>query len=87
MCSLAVSGWASSAVVYDDDEPRGTSATGPAHRGVCGKAVYASEGAAKRAMRLMMNRGKGRVYAGRLHPYRCPECRGKWHLGHTYRGE
>jgi hypothetical protein len=65
----------------DDIDPWGQPRPALPRRG-CGKASYASESAARRSMRTMQKWGRGRSYAGRLHPYLCRECRA-WHVGHT----
>lgn len=55
----------------------------PRHRCDCGKARYATEGEASRAVKRMKARGRDHSYAGWLHPYRCPDRKGVWHVGHT----
>lgn len=52
-------------------------------RCLCGKARYATEGEARRAVKRMKARGRDHSYAGMLHPYMCPERKGIWHVGHT----
>lgn len=52
-------------------------------RCVCGKARYATEGEARRAVKRMKSNGRNHSYAGLLHPYMCPERKGVWHVGHT----
>lgn len=52
-------------------------------RCVCGKARYATEGEARRAVKRMKSNGRDHSYAGMLHPYMCPERKGIWHVGHT----
>lgn len=52
-------------------------------RCLCGKARYATEKEAGRAVKRMRVRGRDRSYAGLLHPYMCPERKGIWHVGHT----
>ena len=52
-------------------------------RCLCGKARYATEGEARRAVKRMKSNGRGHSYAGLLHPYLCPERKGIWHVGHT----
>lgn len=52
-------------------------------RGPCGKVVYPSEGAARRAISALRYRKRERARDGRLHPYVCRVCRG-WHVGHGY---
>lgn len=53
-------------------------------RCLCGKARYATEGEARRAVKRMKARGRDRRRCeGLLHPYLCPERRGVWHVGHT----
>lgn len=52
-------------------------------RCVCGKARYATEKEAGRAVKRMKARGRDRSYEGLLHPYMCPERKGIWHVGHT----
>ena len=52
-------------------------------RCVCGKARYATEGEAARAIKRMRGARGDRRYLGVLHPYLCPERRGIWHVGHT----
>lgn len=48
----------------------------------CGeKKRYTSEGAARRAMRLMDDRDRDEGYKGRARPYWCRQHRG-WHVGH-----
>ena len=55
----------------------------PRSRCACGKARYATEGEARRAVKRMKARGRDRSYAGLLHPYMCPDRKGVWHVGHT----
>jgi hypothetical protein len=55
----------------------------PRARCLCGKARYATEGEARRAVKRMRCRGRDRSYEGVLHPYMCPERKGIWHVGHT----
>lgn len=52
-------------------------------RCLCGKARYATEGEARRAVKRMRARGRDRSFEGLLHPYMCPERKGIWHVGHT----
>lgn len=52
-------------------------------RCICGKARYATEQEARRAVKRMKARGRDRSYEGLLHPYMCPERKGIWHVGHT----
>lgn len=52
-------------------------------RCLCGKARYATEGEARRAVKRMKSNGRDHSYAGLLHPYMCPERKGIWHVGHT----
>jgi hypothetical protein len=52
-------------------------------RCLCGKARYATEGEAGRAVKRMKSNGRNHSYAGMLHPYMCPERKGIWHVGHT----
>jgi hypothetical protein len=52
-------------------------------RCLCGKARYATEGEARRAVKRMKSNGRSHSYAGLLHPYMCPERKGIWHVGHT----
>lgn len=52
-------------------------------RCICGKARYATEKEAGRAVKRMKARGRDRSYEGLLHPYMCPERKGIWHVGHT----
>jgi hypothetical protein len=55
----------------------------PRTRCLCGKARYATEGEARRAVKRMRVRGTDRRHEGVLHPYMCPERKGIWHVGHT----
>jgi hypothetical protein len=55
----------------------------PRARCLCGKARYATEGEARRAVKRMKSNGRNHSYAGMLHPYMCPERKGIWHVGHT----
>jgi hypothetical protein len=55
----------------------------PRPRCLCGKARYATEGEARRAVKRMKSNGRSHSYAGLLHPYMCPERKGIWHVGHT----
>ena len=55
----------------------------PRARCLCGKARYATEGEARRAVKRMKSHGRSHSYAGILHPYLCPERKGIWHVGHT----
>lgn len=55
----------------------------PRPRCLCGKARYATEGEARRAVKRMKSNGRDHSYAGLLHPYMCPERKGIWHVGHT----
>jgi hypothetical protein len=52
-------------------------------RCLCGKARYATEKEAGRAVKRMRARGVDRRHEGLLHPYMCPERKGIWHVGHT----
>ena len=52
-------------------------------RCACGKARYATEREAGRAVKRMKRHGKDRSYAGLLHPYLCPDNKRWWHVGHT----
>lgn len=52
-------------------------------RCLCGKADFATEGMAKRAIKSLRAHGKERRGDGILHPYRCPTRRHIWHIGHT----
>ena len=52
-------------------------------RCLCGKARYATEGEASRAVKRMRYKGRDRSYEGLLHPYRCPERKWIWHVGHA----
>lgn len=52
-------------------------------RCLCGKARYATEKEAQRAVKRMRCKGVDRKYQGLLHPYLCPERKGIWHVGHT----
>ena len=49
----------------------------------CGKARYATEGEARRAIKRMRGRRRDHAYKGLLHPYMCAERKGVWHVGHT----
>jgi hypothetical protein len=51
-------------------------------RCTCGKARYATEGEARRAVKRMRYKGRDRSYEGLLHPYMCPERKGIYHVGH-----
>ena len=56
----------------------------PRHRCACGKAVYATEVEAGKAVKRMRRRGRDqRRTMGLLIPYMCPERKGIWHVGHT----
>ena len=55
----------------------------PRPRCLCGKARYATEGEARRAVKRMRARGHDRRSDGVLHPYLCVERKGIWHVGHT----
>jgi hypothetical protein len=61
----------------------GCSSVAPRARCLCGKARYATEGEARRAVKRMKSNGRNHSYAGILHPYMCPERKGIWHVGHT----
>ena len=61
----------------------GCSDVAPRPRCFCGKARYATEGEARRAVKRMKSNGRNHSYAGLLHPYMCPERKGIWHVGHT----
>lgn len=52
-------------------------------RCLCGKARYATEKEAQRAVKRMRVKGCDRRHEGLLHPYLCPERKGIWHVGHT----
>jgi hypothetical protein len=66
-----------------EDAEAGAACCEPRPRCVCGKARYATEGEARRAVKRMKARGRDRSYEGLLHPYMCPERKGIWHVGHT----
>ena len=53
-------------------------------RCLCGKARYATEKEAGRAVKRIRRIGKDRRKRGEwLIPYMCPERKGIWHVGHT----
>jgi hypothetical protein len=66
-----------------EDAAVGGESCSPRARCLCGKARYATEGEAGRAVKRMRYRGRDRSYEGLLHPYLCPERKGIWHVGHT----
>lgn len=71
------------ATAHDVEAGEGCCEPTPRSRCVCGKARYATEKEAGRAVKRMRARGRDRSYAGLLHPYMCPERKGIWHVGHT----
>ena len=68
---------------WDEAVDAGCSEVAPRARCLCGKARYATEKEAGRAVKRMRYRGRDRSFEGLLHPYLCPERKGIWHVGHT----
>jgi hypothetical protein len=68
---------------WDEGVDAGCCSVPPRPRCLCGKARYATEGEARRAVKRMKSNGRSHSYAGLLHPYMCPERKGIWHVGHT----
>lgn len=69
-------------IVWDEDSGCPVAVV-PRSRCACGKARYATEGEARRAVKRMRYQGRTRSHEGMLHPYMCPERKGIWHVGHT----